>query len=277
MNKLFKLLAVGAVCSLGMVGCGLLPEDSTTPVITIDDIGSIDAGTYKNVTGKVTADEEITSISYSIEKGGSPVTTVTVTGPSSSAEKSIDFSGNNTIKITVADNAEAGDYQLVIKAEAGAEGSGSFDFSVKAKTVTGTKLTEKTGTISNVFGPDKGAYNLVTGERVGSTGEEATKDLKDMSLVGEGFAGKLTSGNGSKFVAVSDAAAYTDATDISVKALADAATAADITIADGKIFAVKLGSSRGYAIVKITRYAPTAGTSTGDNKGEADFSYKFTN
>ncbi|MBN1309248.1 MAG: hypothetical protein JXA18_15090 [Chitinispirillaceae bacterium] len=276
MNRLLKSILAGSVVAAGFTGCGLLDAtEEETPTITIESIGSIDVGTFKNVEGEVEAGEAITSISYEItDDDGNEVSTITVSGPSSSSDDKIEFKDNNAIKITVSNSATAGDYKLKITVTAGSTVDASFNFSVSGS--GGTALTEKTGTISNIYGPDKGAFNLVDGERMGTSDDDAEKDLMDLSLVGEGFAGELGSGNGTKFAAAS-AADYTSATDVSVKALAASASAEEIAIDDvGKVFVAKLGNSRGYAIVKITRYAPTEGPSTGENKGEADFSYKFT-
>jgi len=274
MKQLFKLLVAGAVCGMGFVGCGLLsPTEETTPTVTLDAISDIDVGTYKTVSGKVTAGEAITSIKYEVQNSsGAKVTSITVEGPSSSAEKTLEFKTGNLIKITASSSATAGDYKLVISVTAGTSVDAKFDFKVKGQAAV--TLTEKTGMIANVTGPDTGAYDLVNGKRIPSTGSATLKDLQDMSLATVGFAGKIGTANGAKF-ATATAAEYTAATDVSVKALAAAATADDISISNGTVFVVKLGSSRGSAIVKITRYAPTAGASTGANKGEADFSYKF--
>lgn len=276
MNRFLNYAVVGLIAGMGMVGCGLLgPEEETSPTITLDEIGSINVGTYKNVEGKVTAGEDITSISYEITTptGGS-VSTIEVEGPSSSSSDKIEFKDNNMIKITVTNSATAGDYVLKISATAGVTSSAEFDF-----TVTGSgamALTEKTGMIANIKGPDLGSYDLVEGERIASTGSATVKDLMDMSLAGEGFAGKVTSGNGAKF-ATASASDYSDATDVSVKDLAADADLDEISVSTvGTVFVVKLGSSRGYAIVKVTGYDADAGASTGDNKGEMEFSYKFT-
>jgi len=275
MKQLMKLLVASAVCGMGFVGCGLLdPTDETTPTITIDNIPDIDVGTKKNVTGKVTAGEAITSISYSIENSsGTKVTTITALGPSSTNEKTLEFKNNDAIEVTATSGAVAGDYKLVISVTAGTTVEAKFDFKVKG--MAAMTLTAKSGTIANVMGPDTGAYDLVNGKRIPSSGSASNKDLLDLSLVGAGFAGEIGTDNGAMF-ATATAADYDNATDVSVKALAADAAADKISISNGTVFVVKLGSSRGYAIVKITRYDATAGASSGDNKGEADFSYKFT-
>jgi hypothetical protein len=276
MKQLMKLLVAGIVCGIGFVGCGLSPTETTTPTITLDAISDIDVGTTKTVTGKVTAGEVITSLAYKIEDAnGTAVSTITYEGPSSSTTKEIEFKDNDAIKIKVSPSATAGDYKLVITAVAGSTIDAKFDFKVKGS--TGTALTEKTdGVISNVQGLDKGAFDLVTGTRIGSTEAATSKDLLDLSIAGQGFAGKLGSGNSSTF-ATATTDNYTSATNVSVKALATSATLTEVTVSTvGTVFVVKLGSSRGYAIVKITSYDATGGSSTGNNKGEVHFSYKFT-
>jgi hypothetical protein len=276
MKRFLGWVVVGLMAGFGMVGCNLLgPTEETSPTITLDDIGSIDVGTFKNIEGKVTAGEEITQIQYEITTAtGGSVSTITVEGPSSSSSDKIEFKDNDAIKITVSSSASAGDYLLKITATAGVTSSAEFDF-----TVTGSSavtLTEKSGMIANIFGPDTGAFNLVDGKRVSASASDNTKDLMDLSLVGEGFAGELGSGNGAKF-ATATASDYTNATDVSVPDLAADADLDEIDVSTvGTVFVVKLGNSRGYAIVKITSYDADAGASTGENKGEVEFTYKFT-
>jgi hypothetical protein len=273
MKKLLGLVCAGAVVAM-MSGCGLVNPQST-PTITIDAIGSIDVGTYKDVTGKIEASEAITSVSYSVTTSADAAASgITVTGPTSSSTKTLNFTATSPVKITVASTAAAGSYKLKISATAGATGEGTFNFTV-AGGATLLAVTASDGKIANVMGPDLGAYDLVNSARVASSGAASSKDLLDLSLAGQGFAGSIGTGNGAKFAAAT-ATDYTGATAASVKTLGDAATASTIAIAANTVFAVKLGNSRGYAIVKILTYDPNAGASTGNNKGEATFEYKFT-
>jgi hypothetical protein len=147
MKKVLALLCAGVMAGM-MFGCNSNPLSSTTPTITIDNIGAIDVGTFKNVTGKVEASEAITAISYSIiTAAGADVSSdqITVTGPSSSSTKTIEFKDANLISIIVKTAAVGGGYKLKISATAGsATGSGEFDFTVNGPTST---LTEKTVTM----------------------------------------------------------------------------------------------------------------------------------
>ena len=276
MKRFLAWTMAGLMAGLGMVGCDLLgPAEDTSPTITLDEIGSIDAGTFKNIKGKVTASEDITQIKYEITTAtGGSVSTITVEGPSSASSDKIEFKDNNAIKINVSSSATAGDYLLKITATAGVTSSAEFDFTVNGSSAV--TLTEKSGMIANIYGPDTGSFDLVNGKRIAADASDAAKDLMDLSLKGEGFAGKVGSGNGATF-ATASASDYTDATDVSVKALAAAAGLSEVSISSvGTVFVVKLGSSRGYAIVKVTSYDATAGGSTGANKGEMEFVYKYT-
>ncbi|MBN1760422.1 MAG: hypothetical protein JW863_18990 [Chitinispirillaceae bacterium] len=145
MKKFLGWTLAGLVVGLGMVGCDLLgPVESTSPTITLDAIGSIDAGTFKNIEGKVTAGEDITQIKYQITTAtGGSVSTITVEGPSSASSDKIEFKGNDVIKISVSSSAAEGDYILKITATAGVTSSAEFDFSVSGGS-TGTPVTEVT-------------------------------------------------------------------------------------------------------------------------------------
>jgi hypothetical protein len=182
------------------------------------------------------------------------------------------------IAVTVKPAACNGDYTMTITATAGsATGTKVITLTVAGATACGSGLAVAgTGMIANIFGPDTGSYDLVNGVRIPSSGADASKDLKDLSLVGAGFAGTVGSANGTTFVAAT-AADYTNATAVSVKALAANATLTSISISTvGSVFVAKLGSNRGYAIIKVLTYDATAGASTGANKGEMTFEYKFT-
>ncbi|MBN1578303.1 MAG: hypothetical protein JW913_17210 [Chitinispirillaceae bacterium] len=132
MNRLLKLILTGSIIVTGFIGCGLLDAtEESTPEITINSIGSIDVGTFKNVTGKVTAGEAITSIAYTItDASDNDVSTITVSGPSSSSEDKIEFKDNDAIKITVGNNAVAADYKLKITVTAGSTVDATFNFTV---------------------------------------------------------------------------------------------------------------------------------------------------
>jgi hypothetical protein len=257
-----------------MSGCGVT-DPVSAPSITVSTIGSITAGTFKDVTGKIEAGEAITAVTYSIVDPvtGTAPAGITVTGPTSSTDKTMEFTATSPIRITVASTASSGSYKLKISAIANATAEASFDFTVTG----GSSLlaVTATGKIANIYGPDLGAYDLVSSARIAASGSATLKDLKDLSLVGAGFGGKIGTGNGALF-AIATSTDYTNATTASVKALGNAATDTSVAIAAGTVFAVKLGNSRGYAIVKILTYDATAGASAAGNKGEATFEYKFT-
>jgi hypothetical protein len=273
MKKLAALLCAGTVMAM-MSGCGLT-DPVSAPTVTIAAIGSINSGTTKHVTGKIEAGAAITSISYSItDATGAATTGATVTGPTANNSKTQEFTDSDPIVITA---TTAGDYKLVINVTANATGSGTFAFTITGVLPVLLPVKASDGKIENIAGPGMGAYDLVTSTRIASSGAASDKDLLDLSIAGDGFKGEIGSGNGSTFAAAS-ATDYTNATAATVKTLATAATATKIAISSGAgtVFVVKLGSSRGYAIVKILSYDATAGGSTGNNKGVATFEYKFT-
>ena len=230
-----------------------------------------------HVNGELKGSEDITDVSVSVLTSSGATASGFTTPYDAVVKDKLDLEDDLDLKISAASSVTAGTYKLKITATVGGtEFSTEISFIVNAGS-TGTSLTEKTnGIISNIHGPDEGAFNLVDGERVSASATSTTKDLLDLSVVTEGFKGELGSDNGSTFVVATEAD-YTNATDVSVKALAATATATKVTISTvGTVFAVKLGNSRGYAIVKITSYDETAGGSTGNNKGEVEFSYKYT-
>ncbi|HUI93226.1 MAG TPA: hypothetical protein VLX68_13345 [Chitinivibrionales bacterium] len=138
MKKFLGLVCAGVVAAM-MSGCGLT-NPIGAPTITISAIGSINAGTFKDVQGTIKADQAITSVSYSVtDANGGAVSTITVTGPSASNTNSMSFDNTaaNELRITVSANATAGSYKLKISATASATADASFDFTVGGNTGTG--------------------------------------------------------------------------------------------------------------------------------------------
>lgn len=285
MKRLIGLAVAGTMAGMLVVGCDLLsnPVDDDTCEIKLTTFSSITADSYTYLEATIDANVEITAVTVTVTKDGEAVDDDLIDIQKEalpSGEKKIDIeeNGEMEIMINVADDACDGEYVLTLSATAGsAEASKSNTFTVSdGRDCSATALTEKSGMIANIFGPDTGAFNLVDGKRVSSSAASTTKDLMDLSLVGEGFAGELGSGNGAKF-ATASASDYTNATDVSVPALAADAEMDEVDVSTvGTVFVVKLGNSRGYAIVKITSYDEDAGASTGENKGEVEFVYKFT-
>jgi hypothetical protein len=140
MKKLLALLSCGVAAAV-MIGCGLSPVGA--PTISINPIGSIGQNSYATVTGKVEADTEISSITYTILTSADvsvPGTQIWVEGPTpSSGDKKIDFS-DRPITIHVL-TATSGDYKLKISVTAGPSVDATFNF-----TVTGgsANVSEKT-------------------------------------------------------------------------------------------------------------------------------------
>lgn len=142
----------------------------------------------------------------------------------------------------------------------------------------GTALSaEKTDTVWNLQGPNKGAYNLVTGVQVGAAEAAATKDLVDMAVVataGVTWPKTLTSLNGTLFVKPSGFD-YANATDSStIKAYAAAGTGAAVTpvLAANDIIIAKLRGGSRYAAIKVLAVTETAS----DNKDYFYFGFRLT-
>lgn len=275
MKKLLSLLGVGMLVAMWS-GCGVTnPASSVT--ITIDAIGAVAVGGGAGqVTGKIETDSVLTLVTMKVLSGSTDVTSkFTVSFTSAyQGKKSADLKTDMSTTITALSTATAATYTLSITAEAGSITSTSTkDFTVTGNadpllTVTGS------GTVFNLIGPSAGAYDLVLGANVSSSGSATTKDLKDITTIAAPeFSGALSSGNATLF-AVSTTAAYDAATKTTVKTAGDAAaltTTAALRAND--VVVAKLGGSRGYAIIKVTAYTPDGAS---DNVGKLEFEYKFT-
>lgn len=143
---------------------------------------------------------------------------------------------------------------------------------------TGTALTvEKTDTVWNLQGPNKGAYDLVTGEALSSSVAATNKDLVDMGVVqaaGVVWPKSLTSGNGTLFVKAASGFDYAGAKDSSLVKAYAAGTAAATTsaLADGDVILAKLRGGSRYAAIKILAVVETSG----DNRDYIRFGYRLT-
>jgi hypothetical protein len=137
MNKFFKVSVTAIALGIGLVGCNLLnPEEETSiPKVTMNTIGAITAGNFKNVTGEITADEVITNVTYAITTSAGVAVAKTVIdykGPTVRDVKKFEFKDNNVITITPAATATAGAYKLKLTVTAGSTVDASFDFTVAA-------------------------------------------------------------------------------------------------------------------------------------------------
>jgi hypothetical protein len=280
MNRLLKLVVGTSIITTVFFGCDLL-NPSSGPTCDFKDVqvsGDVTAGGGAvQVTGTLDGSADISDVAVEITTNAGAATTGFTTPYDAVTKDKLNLKDDLHLKISAASSVTAATYKMTITATVEeTEFSTTVTFTVKSGS-TGTALTEKTdGIISNLWGPDQGAFNLVDGVRVSSTADSTKKDLLDLSVVTEGFKGELGSANGSTF-ATATAADYTGATDVSVAALAASASATKIAVSTvGTVFVVKLGGGRGFAIVKITSYDATAGGSTANNKGEVEFSYKFT-
>ena len=150
MKKVLALVCVGMVAAL-FTGCGITNPVSA-PTITVSDIGAINAGAYKDVTGKVTADTAISAITYTIVTSADasvPLTEISVTGPTPNG-KTLEFTSTSPIRITATNTAQPGSYKLKISVTAGASGEGSFPF-----TISGTVVTRDIDTATLIAGSNQ--------------------------------------------------------------------------------------------------------------------------
>lgn len=136
---------------------------------------------------------------------------------------------------------------------------------------------EKKDTIWNLQGPNKGAYNLVTGAQVGQSEASANKDLVDMAVLSGGsiaWPKTLTSLNGTTFVTAPSGFDYAAATDSTVIKAFVAGTASPTSkvLADGDVILAKVRGGSTYAAIKAYKVAETAS----DNKDYINFGFRLT-
>jgi hypothetical protein len=138
--------------------------------------------------------------------------------------------------------------------------------------------TEKKDTVWNVQGPNKGAYDLVTGAAVSASTANTTKDIVDLAVVAGGavtWPKTLGSLNGTMFVAAPSTFVYDSATDSTlIKAYAAGGTPTGTTsvLATGTVILAKLRAGGTYAAIKVIKVEETAA----DNKDYIYFGYKLT-
>lgn len=137
--------------------------------------------------------------------------------------------------------------------------------------------TEKMDTIWNVKGPNKGAYNLVSGVAVSEGDANANKDAVDMGVLAGGvvtWPKTLNSLNGTMFVTAASSFTYATATDSTLIKAYAAGTAAATTkvLAAGDVILAKLRGGNTYAAIKIIAVTETPS----DNKDYIHFGYRLT-
>lgn len=143
---------------------------------------------------------------------------------------------------------------------------------------TGVALSaEKKDTVWNLQGLKRGAYNLVTGVTVASTGSATDKDVLDMAVVGGAgvnWPKTLTSGNGTMFVKAAASFDFAAATDSSTVKAYNAGTGSAVTpvLANNDVIIAKLRGGTRYAAVKIISVTETAS----DNLDYFYFGYRLT-
>ena len=267
MKKLLSLTAAALVAMVGFVGCENPLEADNEDTLTLPALTAMSASNTQTV-----------SVAFSAS--AIPTLTVTVTPASQGVTATIGTpaakSGDVDLTITTSSAAVTGTYTISVELDnAGVTTTKTATFSVTG-TVVDTLTINTANKIWNILGSGKGAYNLVADTAVGSASSATLKDLLDLTATAGPISGSLGTANGATFVALTSAA-WNGATAASVVTATTGATATSLTVATGDYVGVKLGSSRGYAVLKITEVNTTDATQTGgNNKGYITFDYKFT-
>lgn len=265
MKKLNSLLLLSAVAgTLFFASC---KEETTAPTISIEK--PTDGASYKageNIPVKITiaSTEKLKKVTFSIKNGSLEAT-------EDSAVTSTKFEINDTIAFV-----NVGAASITITAIDAKDNTTTRTVSLTI-TDAGVKLTESTnGVVANIQGPDKGAFDLVTGAAVSSSANEDVKDIKDQSTVsgtGVVFAKTWGTGNGTKFVKAAASFDYANASNSSAAAAFAAGTSASSTavLAAGDVYILQNSRyTNGFVVVKITAVNETAA----DNKDNITFTYK---
>jgi hypothetical protein len=275
MKRALYLLSAVALGAAVFTGCGLVdPVDKdTADLVLTNDTVTVSAGQSVAINGSVDA-----SVVPTIVFAPSNLTYITVPGTViTPTEKKFKLSDID-LKISAAANTPSGTYYVEISILAGTVTTTKNQYvTVTGGTSGDTLAIAHSDTIWHIASEGRGSYDLVNGVTVAAASASTTKDIADASLAADAMGLVLVSKNGATFKAAA-AADYDGATAAEVKTLALAATAENTgALSTGSIFVVKLGASRGYAIVKVLLADTTdASKTSGANTGKIVFQYKFT-
>jgi len=175
-------LFTASIMLAGLIGCGALNPIESNISISVDPIGSIQAGQNKAVTGTITSDTIISKVEYTIEdKDGNAVTTgITTQAQTINTKSSINLKDDATLVIQTTSAAVAGDYKLVITVTSGAaEQTQKVDFSVTGGSTGG--LTTDTVTLGNTQNTTAGTIDLDNGSTFKAT-EVTSSNVGDIDL-----------------------------------------------------------------------------------------------
>ena len=286
-SKKLLTLAASTFLALNFTGCDLFGSDDTSEVsisFESDNATTVQAGQNIAVDGTIDATPDIKSVTYEITSSvtNADLTQVTYSATSvTGKEGDVDLTDDVGLKIMATASACDGDYSLKVTVTLSDDASATKSFAFKVAGGTGcmgTPLgTAVTDTIFNLDGPAQGAYDLKTGSRISSSGDEGVKDLKDLGIdlnaaSADNWSAKLESGNGGMFVKVTSVD-FDTATKEGIAAAYTAGTAAATTdaLAADDLYIIKLRGAEEYALIKIVSVYVDA-TANGDY---IEFSYKM--
>jgi hypothetical protein len=222
-------------------------------------------------------------VNFKVVQNGTDVSsdfTISYTAPSSSVTSWSAFN-DGSAKISAVSGATNGNDTLVMTVT-DASGSGTATQRVPV-TVTGgvngggsTATQSYTGSVYDVNGPNKGAFDLINNTGVSASSSDATKDLKDITAVGTVFDGSLSSGNGATFVKAPSSFVFTGATVESITAAFNAGTPSTTisTPSVGDVWLVKTSRSGTVTYIALqftVVHAESASSSAND--GYVTFTY----
>ena len=291
----FKISGLFVVVGLALSSCG--SDDSDSDNISIDDLGWADGKSTLSSAGevlKIEGDVEATTtptLSFDIVDDRGKVisqeddTLKAYRSPAGDADDQLTFTlTDRDARLQAGASACDGSYQLKLTAKAGtASKSQSLKFTVSGINDCSVKL-EGEGAVRNILGPEPGAFDLVQGNEVGRSSDDAIKDLKDLTVLGStqengGFKTTLGSGNGALFIVNPNGISF----DHPIKSNIEAAfnNTAGITetpeLKADDLVIVKLSDDRegSYSVLLITKVDKTTDPSVaGTNGGIIAFKFR---
>jgi hypothetical protein len=284
MNKSIVKLAAVAVTSMALIGCFDSTSGSESKELAVTDVAISSATAKANdnvkVTFSVESEVELTGVDFVFSLLDSTGAVHTVLDQEMEDEafptewtKAAGAKELDEEVATFVIPAEScnGDFEVkVVATTADASQSASTKLSISGSEMGCIEMLEtpestpvgeaKSGVVNNVMGPDQGAFDLVKGEGVSSSGEAGVKDLLDITATadlgeGNGFKATLSSGNGSAFAVVTDldfATMTLEDVVASMEAAEESFVAETSVLKAGDVVIAALADDRGVAVLSIT-------------------------
>jgi len=266
-----KLLFAIAAVAVTMTACKKDETDDLTknenPVITITSLTgtTVEAGSALELRVSVRANDDGDKLkTFAVTRGDETLAFFSVSDINETSLDTVVYVAASSAFETTVFTAVASDKNNNIAAK-----------TISIATVSGFS-SEVSGAFFHVAGLLEGAYDLVADANVASSGDEASKDMKNTDAAGVAFTGSWASGTGNATTYMKanglldfDTAVYSDlaATYVTGVATVTAPQADDLYIA-------KLRGGTDYALIKITANDANFSTGTGGNKGKLTFDYK---